>query len=61
MLKDNKKIKRQSAMLMAQLSSAKPVAIDIDIDLADESAVEDERVGQLNSTVLSRFGIHYMI
>ncbi|XP_067946274.1 shootin-1-like isoform X2 [Watersipora subatra] len=48
-LNDNKKIKRQSAMIIAQMSTAQPIAVDIDID--DSSGTQDDRIEELGKTI----------
>ena len=40
-------------MLVAQMSTAKSVSIDIDLD--ESSAVENERIEELGQTISSRF------
>ena len=39
-------------MLLAKMSSAEPIAIDIDIE--EENTVQDDRMEELNDTISSK-------
>lgn len=55
MVKDNKKIKRQSAMLLSQMSASPLKAVNIDIDVEEPSNDQDELVQKLNGTISGEY------
>lgn len=55
MVKDNKKMKRQSNMLLQHMSM-KAIPIDIDMEAVEEepSTEQESMVGQLNASISGR-------